>query len=129
MYSGKVTTRMIGDLGEAAVCRYLRLRGWRIVARNFTVKGGEIDIVAKRFSRLAFVEVKTRKADTDREKYGRPADAVDHEKRTNLRYAATRYLSLHPTKAKPRFDIAEVTYTLREGKKPKLSLAYRKEAF
>lgn len=122
-----LTHRALGDLGEAATVRYLRRRGFRILARNFTVKGGEIDIIARRFSHIVFVEVKTRKASTDREKYGRAQDAVNGEKRAHLRYTATRWLSQNPTRAKPRFDVAEVYYT--EGKKTKFKVFYRKEAF
>lgn len=129
MASKKKTTREIGDMGEAAVVGYLRLRGFRILARNFTVKGGEIDIVACRFGTVAFVEVKTRNALTDTEKYGTPAAAVGREKQECLRFAAARYLAKYPSSRKPRFDVAEVLYRTREGKKPLLKIRYRKEAF
>jgi len=119
--------RTVGDRGENAVARYLKLRGYRILARNYTVKSGEIDIIARRFSYIVFIEVKTRKAETDTEKYGHAQDAVNEKKRAHLRYAASRYLSAHPTRLKPRFDIAEVYYT--EGRKTKFKILYRKEAF
>jgi putative endonuclease len=38
----------------------LRLKGYRILARRFVVSGGEIDLIAKRGSAIAFVEVKAR---------------------------------------------------------------------
>jgi putative endonuclease len=41
-------------------CWYLRLKGWRILARRARVPGGEVDIVARRGRTLAFVEVKAR---------------------------------------------------------------------
>ena len=41
-------------------CWYLRLYGWRILARRARVPGGEVDIVARRGRTLAFVEVKAR---------------------------------------------------------------------
>ena len=120
--------RARGNVGEDAVVRYLRLRGYRILARNYTVKGGEIDIIASRFRYIVFIEVKTRSAATDTEKYGHPADAVTAEKKQHLRYAASRYLSLHPTKKKPRFDIAEVYLANTQGK-PSAKIRYLKEAF
>lgn len=121
------THRAIGDAGEDAVARYLKRRGYRILARNYTVKSKEIDIIARRFSYIAFIEVKTRKKETDTEKYGHAQDAVNEKKRAHLRYAASRYLASHPTRLKPRFDIAEVYYT--EDKKRKFKVFYRKEAF
>ena len=42
---------------------YLRLRGWRSLARRARVPGGEVDIVARRGRTLAFVEVKARAND------------------------------------------------------------------
>jgi putative endonuclease len=49
-----------GRGAETLACWYLRLRGWRILARRARVAGGEVDIVARRGRTLAFVEVKAR---------------------------------------------------------------------
>jgi putative endonuclease len=49
-----------GRGAEALACWYLRLKGWRILARRARVRGGEVDIVARRGRTLAFVEVKAR---------------------------------------------------------------------
>ena len=49
-----------GRGAETLACWYLRLLGWRILARRARVPGGEVDIVARRGRTLAFVEVKAR---------------------------------------------------------------------
>jgi len=49
-----------GRGAETLACLYLRLKGWRILARRARVPGGEVDIVARRGRTLAFVEVKAR---------------------------------------------------------------------
>lgn len=49
-----------GRSAESLACWYLRLKGWRILARRARVPGGEVDIVARRRNTLAFVEVKAR---------------------------------------------------------------------
>lgn len=49
-----------GRGAESLACWYLRLKGWRILARRARVPGGEVDIVARRRKTLAFVEVKAR---------------------------------------------------------------------
>jgi putative endonuclease len=49
-----------GRGAETLACWYLRLKGWRILARRARVPGGEVDIVARRGRMLAFVEVKAR---------------------------------------------------------------------
>ena len=49
-----------GRGAETLACWYLRLKGWRILARRVRVPGGEVDIVARRGRTIAFVEVKAR---------------------------------------------------------------------
>ena len=49
-----------GRGAETLAALWLRLHGWRIVARRARVPGGEVDIVARRGRTLAFVEVKAR---------------------------------------------------------------------
>jgi putative endonuclease len=52
--------RAFGIRAETMASLWLRLKLYEIVARNFTVPGGEIDIVARRGDVIAFVEVKAR---------------------------------------------------------------------
>lgn len=52
-----------GRGAESLACWYLRLHGWRILARRARVPGGEVDIVARRRKTVAFVEVKARSSD------------------------------------------------------------------
>ena len=49
-----------GRGAETLACWWLRLHGWRILARRARVPGGEVDIIARRGRTLAFVEVKAR---------------------------------------------------------------------
>ena len=49
-----------GRGAETIAALWLRLHGWRILARRARVPGGEVDIIACRRRTLAFVEVKAR---------------------------------------------------------------------
>lgn len=49
-----------GRRGETLAAWYLRLKGWRIVARRVKTPRGEVDLIARRGKTLAFVEVKWR---------------------------------------------------------------------
>lgn len=49
-----------GRTAERIAAWWLRLHGWRILALRARVAGGEVDLVARRGSTLAFVEVKAR---------------------------------------------------------------------
>lgn len=96
--------RTLGQWGEEQAAEWLRRRGWRIVARNFRCRMGEIDLIAENGRYLAFVEVKLRKDG----RYGAACEAVTLSKQRKLRTAAEYYLLCHPTRLQPRFDVAEV---------------------
>ncbi len=102
--NGTGNKRRIGDLGEDAVCAMLERQGAEILCRNYTVRGGEIDIIAKSGEYLLFVEVKTRRPGA----MVSGAAAVDAKKQAHLIHAAQQYLLRNPVDLQPRFDVAEV---------------------
>lgn len=54
-----------GRRGETIAAWYLRLKGWRILDQRVRTRAGEVDLVARRGSLIAFVEVKTRASDAE----------------------------------------------------------------
>ncbi|MBV9393236.1 MAG: YraN family protein [Methylobacteriaceae bacterium] len=51
---------LFGRRAEQLAILFLRARGYRVIGRTYIVRGGEIDIIARRGTALAFVEVKAR---------------------------------------------------------------------
>jgi putative endonuclease len=51
-------TQQIGQLGEDLAVKYLENKDFSIIERNYTLKQGEIDIIAKKDEILYFFEVK-----------------------------------------------------------------------
>ena len=51
---------LFGRRAESFAILSLRAKGYRVIARSYVVRGGEIDIIARRGSAVAFVEVKAR---------------------------------------------------------------------
>src|SRR5437762_8688130 len=99
-----------GLLGERAAKRHLKRKGLKFLTANFRSTRGEMDLVFRDDDCLVFIEVKTRSS----EDWGRPAAAVDAERRRRLTRSALDYLRLLKNPAvKIRFDIVEVL--LEEG--------------
>ena len=116
----------VGRIGEDLVARWLKTKGYIIVRQNFRSDYGEIDIVAESPKTVAFVEVKTRKADS----LVTPKDAVDKSKQRKIALTARNFLKMaHLKEMKYRFDIAEVTYRYDEAGSIKYSLNYIRDAF
>ena len=116
--------RALGQWGEDRTAEWLQGRGWRIAARNFRCRLGEIDLIAENERYLAFVEVKLRKNG----QYGAACEAVTPSKQRKLRLAAEFYLMYHPTALQPRFDVAEV-YAPQGVRTEKPDIYYIENAF
>jgi len=80
--------KISGRAGEQAAAEWLVRRGYRILTRNFSVRGGELDIVALKRKTLCIIEVKSRASLS----YGTPAEAVTAEKRSRIITAANEFL-------------------------------------
>lgn len=79
-----------GLAAEALAAAVLVAKGYRILARRYHVKGGEIDIVARRGDTIAFVEVKARPT------LAEAHIAIDHVKRRRISRAARVWLAANP---------------------------------
>jgi putative endonuclease len=107
----KVTRRdskgSLGRRGEAAAARYLKRRGYKILARGSRFKPGELDLVALDGKTIVFVEVKTRQSPDA----GHPAEAVNLAKQRRLTRLAVTFLKRYGLLEHPaRFDVIAVTW-------------------
>ncbi len=105
-----MTTREIGNIGEDYTAAYLEKQGCEIVCRNFCIRGGELDIVAKKGDVLHIVEVKTRKAGA----LTGGEEAITPVKISRIIKAANAYLAKADEELSCVFDVAVVE--LRGGK-------------
>ena len=97
-------TDRIGQEGEDIACRALRERGYRIIARNWSCRFGEIDIIAREEDVLVFVEVKLR---SHTEFGGAPA-AVTPRKRARMIAAARYFFAQAQPELPARFDVVAI---------------------
>lgn len=98
-------SRRVGSAAEEAAARLLEREGYEILARNYTIRGAEVDIIAKERDVIAFVEVKYRA----RAAHGLPREAVGMTKRRRMGMAALRWLQENGlAEANIRFDVVEL---------------------
>jgi putative endonuclease len=68
----------------------VRLKGYRILTRRYSIREGEIDLVARRGDTIAFVEVKVRPT------LDEARTAIDFVKRRRVSRAARSWLASNP---------------------------------
>jgi putative endonuclease len=96
----RVAAFKTGLSAESRAAAYLMAKGYRILAKRFRTPYGEIDLVARKRSLLAFIEVKAR-ASLDEAAY-----AVTPRQQQRIIAAAQAWLMAHPEHAEfeLRFD-------------------------
>jgi len=83
--------RKKGTIGELLAANYLKLRGYKVVAKNIQVGHLEIDLLVEKENAYYFVEVKYRKNTS----YGDPIEAMTKHKCQMFKRAVFTYLSQH----------------------------------
>ena len=95
----------IGRAGEDAAAERYAARGFRLIARNWRCRLGEIDLVLERDGLLVVCEVKSRRGDG----FGGGHEAVTARKRAKLRALGEAFLLATGRRpAAVRFDVASV---------------------
>lgn len=92
-----MTTR--GAQAEALAEAHLARSGLTVLARNFRVRGGEVDLICRDGTTLVFVEVRLRSST----RYGGAAASITASKRRRIVFAAQHFLAGKPLPA-CRFD-------------------------
>lgn len=101
-----VKAKELGFSGETLAAHYLQNKGYEILRRNFTIRGGEIDLIAKQAGILVFVEVKTR----TNKNFGAGDESINKLKKRRLARTIQRYLDTCVTAQDPdyRVDVVEI---------------------
>lgn len=86
-----ITTQAAGASAENRAAEFLAARGLHVVARNFRVRGGEIDLICRDGASLVFVEVRAR----SRSDYGGAGASITAAKQARLILAARHWLACH----------------------------------
>lgn len=99
------TRQETGRSGEDVAWRYLRARGWRLLARNYRAGPKEVDLIVSRGPVVAFVEVKARTTASG----GGPLEQVGSRKRRTVVEVARHWIHHHGSPGQRyRFDAVAV---------------------
>lgn len=91
-----------GNRGERLAVKFLRRQGYKILERNFRLKSGEIDVIAKDGDQIVFVEVKTRSSNN--QEFLRAS--INRAKERRIAKTASYYLGKEKYHGlKGRFDV------------------------
>ncbi len=98
--------KLLAQWGERCCERLLKKKGLKKLARNFSCKAGEIDIIMVAANRaIVFVEVKTRAG----ESFEPVESAITSAKKAKLTRAARYFLATHNIDSRPyRFDVVAI---------------------
>lgn len=103
-------TQQIGRYGEDLAARFLIKQGFKILARNWRTRYGELDLVVRLGQVIHFVEVKTRTS----LKTGEPEEAINHFKLRRLQAAAQSFLGVYKlNESFYQFDSVAVVLNLK----------------
>ncbi|MBI1345797.1 YraN family protein [bacterium] len=117
---GRRRADSLGSAGEEQAAAYLRQLGWRILARNYRHRLGELDLIAQDGDTVVFVEVKTRSGAS----HGLPLEAVHLDKQRRITRIALAYLKQRGwLERRSRFDV--ISIVLSGGDQPPQLSHYR----
>ena len=114
--------RAAGNDFEQRAWVELERAGLKLLARNYTTRHGELDLVMRDGNTVVFVEVRYRKSAS----HGDAAASVTSSKQAKLILAAQHWLAAHPQHARAtcRFDV--ISY---DGPPDAIRQAWLKGAF
>jgi putative endonuclease len=113
---------VLGERGEKDVLAYLVALGWRIEAHRYRAGRHDIDLVIRKGTLVAFVEVKTRSSG----EFGSGVESVGWRKRKTLTWAAAVWVARHgQPEDRYRFDVVTVRASSSGPKVEHLQDAWR----
>jgi len=107
MTARRIAAERSGRRGEGLAALWLRLHGWRVLARRVKAGVGEVDLVVRRGRTVAFIEVKWRRTAAELDL------AIDERRLARVANAAT---ALAPRFVKPDDDMRIDVLLLAPGR-------------
>jgi putative endonuclease len=105
--SGNDVRQVRGRHGERVAEEFLRAQGYTIIARNYRVSFGEVDLIALDRQPLVFVEVRSLTGGA----FGDAVASINVRKQRQIAKAAMHYLARNGwTEQEARFDVVGIQW-------------------
>jgi putative endonuclease len=119
-----MSNKSIGYKGEDLALNFLKNKGYYLLYKNFTIPGGEIDLIMKKNEKYVFVEVKTRRNNF----FGNPEDSITKNKLKFLKRSIEKYfLKINASIYNVDFRLDLLTVVI--NKEGKIIINHYKNAF
>jgi putative endonuclease len=99
----------MGGMGEFLAIQHLEKKGYRLITRNYTIPGGELDLIMEENGILVFVEVKTRWQN----RFGGALEALTRNKKQKMLRAIMVYIASLDKKVCWRADLIAIDFVSR----------------
>ncbi len=86
----RIKAQRSGHIAEWVACGWLMMKGYRLIARRYKTKRGEIDLIMRRGRTLVFIEVKARRRHDD------AAYSIHSTNQQRVMRAAEWFIQAHP---------------------------------
>lgn len=98
---------IFGKRGEDIATSFLEKNKYKIIAKNYKTRIGEVDVIARDREVFCFVEVRTRSSDS----FCSPEETIDAKKKAQISKAALSFIRAHQLEDRPaRFDIVTILF-------------------
>lgn len=105
--------KQLGRLGEKIALQYLQNLGYRFLASNFHLRGGELDLIMWLKGIVVFFEIKTRRSLTGELSFGQAEEQISWQQKHTLIRSARSFLHIHNLAASPwQFDLISINLKL-----------------
>lgn len=105
----------LGATGETIAAEYLAELGYHIIARNWRIRDGELDLIARDHDDIVAIEVKTRSGDG----YGSPLASITAAKAARIKRLLLSWVRSERPRAS-RLRIDAIGITIRAGQRPRI---------
>lgn len=91
IFKSQTSAQAKGQRAELLALSYLQKQGLMLVEQNFTIRGGEVDLIMQEKDTLVFIEVRARQANS----LVHPFESITPQKCRNIQLAAQVFLMKH----------------------------------